>query len=359
VTVAGKDLLAGLVGRLVGRGETPPFTVPGVFRAGASVLAIADDDLTDLLFHVPLLRAIRQRYPATHIDVLVPEALSSLVVPSGFARRVMVYGPRQLRPWSPAFFALLKQVRRSGYQTSILMSFGHQGSLEAVSLASGAPLRLGPSHPGSYPAVNFEIRPPRDQRRYRGDRLEAATPFLDLPSLRGLREWPLPEERVRRMRQLVHFNKPRRDELLIAVDPALAKSGHGLTVQNLHFVVNQLSSQLPCRILALSLTAAPERLAEFESGLTTAPLALPRETLFDVVLLASQCDLVVAGNTDLFHFATAMGVPSVGLFLENEGADWVPADRPNARVIRIKPGRRVDIDTLMEAVEGARAGAGS
>ena len=352
----GRDLLARVVGRLVGRGDTPPFTVPATLRPDAPLLGIAGDDFSDLLFHVSLLRAIRERHPGAPLDLLVPERMSPLVVPTGLARRVLVYGPRQLRAWSPAFLALLKQVRGVGYQASLLLRFEPHAALEAVSLATGAPLRLGPSHPGAYPAVNFEVRPPGGAPGYRGDRLEAAVPFLDLPPLRERAAWPLPEDRVRRMRQLVHFNKPRRDELLIAVDPALGKTGRGLAVENLLFVVKQLGSQLPCRCLPLSLGEDGDRLAALQAGLDTAPPTLPRETLLDTVLLVSQCDLLVAANTDLFHFAVSLGVPSVGLFLEADGPEWEPA-RPNARVIRVRPGRRVDIDTLMEAVEGARAAA--
>lgn len=354
-TLADGSFVTGLLGRFISRSEAGPFTLPGVLGDESRLLAIDTGDLSDLLFHVPLLRTVRDRYPRARIDFLIPEEHTALVAPSGVAHNCLVYKRAQLKAWSPAFYALLKSLRGQHYDISVVMSFTPQTVLENVALASGARLRLGPSHGGSYPAVNFEIRTRENDTQYRGSRLAAAAPFLGLPSFAGERAWPLPEERVRRTRQLIHFNKPRQDEVLVGVDPAFGKTGAGLSVQNLHFVMNQLASQMPCRTLPLSVTADASVLAQFEAGLTMPPLTLPRESLFDVVLLASLCDLFIGGNTNLFHFAAASGVPTLGLFLKDDDPTWVPsADYANVRVLRVKPGQRVDIETLMESVEAVR-----
>jgi len=336
------------------RGDVKAFSLPGTLGDESRILAIDTGDLSDLLFHVPLLQAVRERYPRARIDFLIPEEHTSLITPSGIAHHCLAYRHKQLKAWNPAMISLLKTIRKRGYDLSMVMSFDPQSALESVALASGASLRLGPSHRGSFPAVNFEIRAQANNSRYRGARLSAAAPFLGLPAFAGDKAWPLPEERVRRTRQLIHFNKPRQDEVLVGVDPALGKSGVGLSAQNLHFVMNQLASQMPCRTLPLSIDADSDLLRQFEAGLTVPPLALPRESLFDTVLLASLCDLFIAGNTDLFHFAAASGVPTLGLFLKEVDPSWVPADYPNVRVLRVKGGQRVDIETLMESVEAVR-----
>ncbi len=349
-------LLSGVLGRVLQRGASAaPFALPGALAERSHILAVDTGDLTDLLFHVPLLQAVRERYPLSRVDFLVPEEHASLVVPSGLARQCLVYGRRQLRPWTPGFYSLLRSVRDLGADASVVMSFTAQPALEIVALASGARLRLGPSHAASYPAVNFEIRPPAGEPAYRGGRLRAAAPFLGLPPLPPTCRWDLPEDHMRRMQQLVHFNKPRRDEVLVGVDPALGKAGVGLSISSLHFLVTQLSSQMSCRVLPLTADADRERLGRFESGLSSPPLALPREALFDTVLLVANCDLFLAGNTDLFHFAAALGVPTIGLFLKEDRDMWVPVDSPHVRALRVTSGQRVDIDTLMEAVEAVRS----
>ncbi len=353
-SVEGK-LLSGFLGRFLQRGKAAaPFAVPGALGEKSRILAVDAGDLTDLLFHVPLIQSIRERFPLARIDFLLPEDHTSLVVPSGLARHCLVYNRRQLRPWTPGFYSLIKTVRREACDMSIVMSSSAQQALELVALASGARLRLGPTHAGSYPAVNFEIRDRGDDGRYRGARLRAAAPFLDLPDPGAGCRWRLPEDQLRRMRQLVHFNKPRQEEVLVGVDPALGKDGAGLSVGSLHFVVSQLASQMPCRVLPLTVASDRDRLVRFESGLPVPPLSLPKESLFDTVLLVGSCDLFLAGNTDLFHFAAALGVPTIGIFLKEDGPGWEPADADHVRVLRVTGGERVDIDTLMEAVEAVR-----
>ena len=352
--MADGNFVTGILGRFLSRGDAKAFSLPGTLGDESRLLAIDTGDLSDLLFHVPLLQAVRERYPRARIDFLIPEEHTSLITPSGVAHHCLSYRRQQLKPWSPGLFSLLKTIRKRNYDICMVMSFDPQKALESVAMASGASLRLGPSHRGAYPALNFEIRTPENDARYRGDRLAAAAPFLGLPPFADNKAWPLPDERVRRTRQLIHFNKPRQDEVLVGVDPALGKMGAGLSAQNLHFVINQLASQMPCRTLPLSIAADSALLAQFEAGLTVPPLALPRESPFDVVLLASLCDLFIAGNTDLFHFAAASGVPTLGLFLKDDDMSWVPADYPNVRVLRVKGGQRVDIETLMEAVEAVR-----
>jgi ADP-heptose:LPS heptosyltransferase len=298
-----------------------------------------------------LLQGIRRKHPKAQIDFLLPEAHLPLVVPSQLARQCLVYSGRQLRPWTPAFWSLVRSVRKNSYGVAILMTLDAAPQLERVLLGSGAALRLGPSHRQAYPAINFEIRPPTDRALYRGQRPALAAPFLGLDADQLVHGWPLPADKRRRMRQLVHFNKPRKEEILVGIDPGLGKTGHGIALQNLHFLVKQLSSQICCRILPLSDPGNQERAARFEAHLTGPPTGLPRDNLLDSILLLCECDLLVAGNTDLLHVAVAKGIPTIGLFMPQDGPQWHPTGRDKIRILRITQGQRVDIDTLMEAVE--------
>ena len=127
-------------------------------------------------------------------------------------------------------------------------------------------------------------------------------------------------------------------------------------MQNLHFIVRQIASQVPCRVLPLADPANEDRLKRFEMQLGNVPPGLHRDTLLETVLLLSQCDLFVAGNTDLFHFAVAQGVPTIGLFTAEDTPEWDPGVSGRARVVRVTRGERVDIETLMAALEAVTDG---
>ncbi len=338
------------------KGRSAVFSLPDALGQRAKVLCIDPGDLSELLFHAPLLNSLRRRYPDVQMDFLVPEEHAPLVVPSGLVRQCTLYKESQLSPWRPAFASLLKKVGAEDYDMTIVTSFVPRPRLELAALASGAPLRLGPSHADSYPAVNCELRSEREDETYFGDRVLRVAPFLNLePHALDVR-WPLPVDKVRHIAQQIHFHKPNPDQMLIGIDPGPGKSGFAFALDNLEFLVRQLGSQLVCKILPLGMPADSPRLKEFTTRLGQTPVGLPRENLLDMVLLLSQCDLFLAGNTDFFHMAVALGIPSVGLFSPQDGPAWRPGGRPNAVVLTMAKGEKVDIATLMEAVESVTRG---
>jgi len=331
------------------RGREAVFTLPGALTCGAGVLVLDSGDLADLIFHGPLLHGLRAGVPDLRVDVLLPEAHAQFMAASGLAQTCLTYRPAQLRPFRRGFFPLLRAARAGGYAATIIASHDPQPALARVAMAAGAPLRLGPSHANAWPAVNLEIRRGVADATYRGNRPAAALPLLGLPAPLSVWRWPLPPERLRQIRQLVRFNKNRPDDRLVAIDPGAGKNGPALALSSLQFLAGQLAGQLSCQIVPLSADGG-ERVRELTALLPVAPPALPRADLLETALLLSQCDLFLGGNTDLFHLAVSLGVPAVGLFTEEDGADWEPRGRPAARGLRVARGARVDAEALFAAV---------
>ena len=338
------------------RKKQEAFSVPGELGPQSRVLCIDAGDLTDALFHMPLLTALKRRHPEAELDFLIPEDHLDLVARSGLARECIVYKPGQISPWRPAFGSLMRRLGAGDYDVSVVMSFDPQPRLELGALASGARMRMGPSHADGWPAVNFEVRTRADTESYLGDRLALAAPFLGFDPQEFRPRWPLPDEAVRHATQQVHFHKPNPDQMLIGVDRGRSKGGYAFATENLLFLVRQLQSQFVCKVLSLGMPGDADLLRKFETGLSDVPVGLQRDSLLDIVVLLSRCDLFLAGNTDLFHFAVAMDVPTVGLFAEDEPARFVPRDRGNVKVLDAAHGEKVDIETLMEAVEAVTAG---
>ncbi len=350
-------LISSLMRPFFRKGEESSFTVPGAFREDSRILCIDPGDLSDVLFHIPLLTAIRRRFPGSKMDFLLPEKHAPLIVPSGLARQCIIYKDGQLNPWRPSFSSMLRKLSAGKYDVALVMSYEPRPRLELAALASGANFRYGPSHSDAWPAINFEMRAGAGTAAgYRGDRLRRAAPFLGFGPEEMNARWPLPMDKVRQMAQQVHFHKPNPDQMLIGVDPGVGKTGHAFALDNLQFLVRQLTSQLVCKVLPLGDPTDNERLDKFETRLSEVPVGLERETLLEMILLLSQCDLYISGNTDFFHFAVALGIPAIGLFGKNDGVEWIPTDRPRARVIPITKGEKVDIETLMEAVEAVTEG---
>ncbi len=353
------NLITSLMRPFFRKGRTASFTVPGNLGPTSRVLGIDVGDLSDAIFHMPLLAAVKRRYPSAEIDFLVPEEHLDLVARSGLAKECIVYKGGQLNPWRPAYGSLLRKLSERSYDMSVVMSFRPHPRLELGALASGANLRLGPSHDDGWPAVNFEVRPREGAAGYWGDRTVLTAPFLGFAPAEIRPGWPLPDDLMRHAAQQVHFHKPNPDQMLIGVDPGTTKSRHRFAPESWHFVIRQLTSQFVCSVLPLGHPDDRDHLKDFSARLSDIPVGLKRESLLEMLVLLTQCDLFLAGNTDLFHFAVAQGVPTVGLFTEAEAAHFRPNERPRVRVLEIERGEKVDIETLMEAVEAVTEGRAS
>lgn len=342
-------LLSAVLRPFFRKGMGARFALPDCLREDSRLLCIDAGCLSDTLFHMPLLTAIRRRFPGSAMDFLMPEKHAPLVVPSGLARQCLVYKPGQLNPWRPAFTSLLRQVQAGGYDMALMMSHEAQPALEMAALASGASLRFGPAHPEAWPSLNFELRSSADG--YLGDRLQHAAALFGFSPGELKPRWPLPMDKVRQMAQQVHFHKPNPRQLLVGIDPGQPLAGGDLPLESFQAAARVLTSKLECRLLPLGHPEQQERLARLEVLLSNVPSGLGRDTLLEVVLLLSQCDLFVAGNTDSFHFAVAMGVPAIGIFDDGVPACWRPRLSQHVRLLAPGDGGRIDPDLLLAAVE--------
>jgi ADP-heptose:LPS heptosyltransferase len=71
----------------------------------------------------------------------------------------------------------------------------------------------------------------------------------------------------------------------------------------------------------------------------------------DVVSLLGQCDLFIAGNTDLVYFAVAMGVPTVLLMTPPETEEDALPEAENLAVLPLTPGERFPIEDFIEETQ--------
>lgn len=352
-------LITALMKPFFRKGKETRFVLPGVLNDSSRILCLDGGDLSELIFHVPLLKAIRKNYPAATIDFLIPEKHQDLLAPSGLAKECLVYKENQLNPWRPSFGKLLKDLGNGKYDMTILMSREPHPRLELAALASGGALRMGPSHEQSWPAINFEIRPSCEQIQYYGDRLLSAGPFLNLPARDLNNRWPLPMELVRQMAQQVHFHKPNPDMMLVGVELGTDKDGKMLPLGDLHEAVRRLSRNFVCRVMALGPDADADRVRDFETKMSDSPLSLPRKTLMDHVLLLSQCDLFLAGNSDFFHLAVSLGLPTLGIFPESVTPGWIPYGRKRVTVLHLDKEGHLDPELILPAVEEVTGGRGT
>ena len=326
------------------------FKLPLVGPEGGRLLFIQSGTITDLLFAAPLITGLHRAYPRCRIGVLVREDSSELIRHHPHVHDMMQYPAGRMSLTRPGFYQMVRQLRKRSYDMVIHMGMNPDPACEILGYLCGAPVRVGPQHSRSYPYVNCELRWNADSG-YEGRRLAEVAGLMGVKLSEEVRGSVLTEQDIRFARQLVHFRKPQKDQLLVGIDPGKGKSNTKVLDRTLSYLVNAIYKRYRSKIIVLTTPDNDEEAARFEKKLPCEQIDLPRHNVKDVVALTSQCDLFLAGNTDLLHFAAGFGVPTIGLFTERDSRRWVPRDAPHVSIIEGQRGKKLALSDFLAQVE--------
>ncbi len=327
-----------------------PISFGEAFRNVERILVIPERGVAGALFSMPTLKALRRGFPSGKIAVLVHEEDQDLLEGIGEVDRVIGYSlPRGIRRFS----ALLALGHRIGsYKFDIAIILDREPDIERAFICylSHAPVRGGLQSDGSHPFLNLEVSSNVSGQTRAQLGIEIARIMgIDVSGL-GL-AWEVPERERRLAEQLVHFRKPREDELLVGFDPGPGRGGTSLSVSQQARLLDKLCSDYQARAILLT---APEHhwlVGKLESMLSREPIVVQQRRMRDVVSLLRQCDLFVASNTDLVYFAVAMGIPTVSLMTPVEVRDAAFPDSGFLEIVELTPGERFPIQEFIERTQ--------
>jgi ADP-heptose:LPS heptosyltransferase len=339
--------LAPLLGRIVRR---EPFTLPGDINDQCRVLVVDSGDLTELLFFAPVLAHLRRRYPGMRITMLVREGNGELIRTLEPVSEMISYEPEHLSLMSSTYLNLLRRVKGRSFDVVLLL--GHEFDLarSLVALFSRAKLRAGFSQTFTYPFINCEIRP-GDGGQYEGPRALNFLNVLGQSPGDSVMWWKLPDVDSRWAQQMIHFRKPDKDTMLVAVDPGIGKGGHRLVESALAQYATEVARRHNARLLLLSNNLDEKGMARFRALLPNNVLDLQPKNVKEALALLSRADLVLAGNTDYFHFAVSMRRPTIGFFTRFDAANWFPKSAPWVLIIQGVRGQQISIDEICSKID--------
>jgi ADP-heptose:LPS heptosyltransferase len=335
-----------------------PISFSEAFRDVERILIMPEPGVTGALFAMPTIRAFRRGYPSGKIAALVPDEDRDLLEGASELDRVIGYSlPRGVRRLS-ALGSLAKRLH--SYRFDIAIVLDREFDLERVLLcyATGAKVRAGMQSTSNEPFLNLEVsrKVPGRTRAQLG--LEIARVIgIDVSDL-TLR-WVVPERERRLAEQLVHFRKPRDEELLVGFDPGPGRGGTSMSLAQQARLLDKLCTDYQAKAILLTSPENQDVARRLESMLSREPIVVQQRRMRDVVSLLGQCDLFVAGNTDLVYFAVAMDVPTVSLMAEREIDQAALPENRLIEIVKLVPGERFPIEEFIERTEAVLlAGAG-
>lgn len=339
-------LLSPLIGRMTPTGE---FALPGDLANDSRVLIIDSGELTEILFFAPVLRFLKRKYPGMRVTFLVREGNSELVRTMGEINEMITYEPGHLSLTSTTFVTLVRRLRRKDFGVAFLLGSEFNVARAVLSLATRARVRVGFASESSWPYVNCEVRP-ASKYSYEGSKIRAFLTILG-GGFENAPGWTLPDQDARWAKQRIHFHKPNKKTKFIVVDPGLGKGQHRLVDDSFAYLVNQLCMRMTAKVLVLSNNLDDKRMQVFKSALSVEMLGLEPKNVKEALALLSGADLFLSGNTDFFHFAVSMRIPTLGLFTRHDEGRWFPKNTPWVQILQGVKGQRVSLDEFNSKID--------
>jgi ADP-heptose:LPS heptosyltransferase len=343
--------LAQFVSRYLLKFKSPePISFAAAFADVQRILIVPERGVTGVLFAMPTVRAMRRGFPEGKIAVLAHEEDRDLLDGLPDLDRVIGYAlSKGVRRFS-ALMALSHRLRSYKFDLAILLDRHFTLERALICYMTGAAVRAGLQSDESHPFFNLEVSRNVSGRARAQLGLEVARLMgIDVDDLRL--SWEVPERERRLAEQLIHFRKPREDELLVGFDPGPGRGGTSITIAQQAKLLDRLCSDYKARAILLT---APEHHAvikRLEGMLGREPIIVQQRKMRDVVSLLGQCDLFIAGNTDLVYFAVAMGVPTVLLMTPPETEEDALPEAENLAVLPLTPGERFPIEEFIEETQ--------
>ncbi|MCB1164269.1 MAG: glycosyltransferase family 9 protein [Candidatus Krumholzibacteriia bacterium] len=327
------------------------FSLSRGFSEARRLLFVDSGRLCDLVFFLPVMQALHREQPELELQVMVEDRWAELLRREAMLSGLLVYKTDQLKARSASYYRLLKEVRNREFDTVILLGDEADPPRDLVAYASQAALRIGVFREERDQLLNCMLRW-QGHERYHMELAWELSRFFRLDYDPSQWRFTLRPEEQRAADQLIHFRKPVKDQVLIAVDPGRGLGERRLARGNLAYLVNHLTERLRGKVLLLHLDEDADAAAEFRRDLRGEALDMPPQGLRERLALLSRCDLLVAGNTEFFHAAVAAGVPSLGLFSAADSSRWEPRRRERVGVLRGQPGQKMSLREIDAAVEG-------
>jgi heptosyltransferase-3 len=314
------------------------------------ILVIRQDDrIGNLILTTPLLSALRKSFPQTHISYLASKTFHTLFYNSSLVDQIFVAKKRQyiFHPLSLVFF--IRKIRNQKFDLAFDASDENSFSLNNSFMAylSGAKYRIGYKKPNSDLFLNLEVPSLPFQRH-------AAEMHLDLLRFlvgdfegNDLKIEVDPGNRLS-VKKYLEEKGILPDDFLIGINIG-GRGNKRWDLDNFIRLADWLTDDLDAKVIFIwgpeekkivkGLTLKNEK-KQILSDLFTFPV---------LAVLIERCNLFISGDTGAMHLSTAVGTPTLALFLDSDPIKFGP--RGKAHKIICSAGGKISVEAVKKTAK--------
>jgi len=320
--------------------------LPGIRK----ILVIRQDDrIGNLILTTPLLSALRRFFPKAHISYLASKTFHTLFSNSSLVDQILVAKKRQyiFHPLSLVFF--IRKIRKQKFDLAFDSSDENNFSLNNSFLAylSGAKYRIGYKKPNSSLFLNLEVPSFSLQRHASEMHLDLLRFLVGYFTGADLKIEVDPKNRFS-VKQYLQEKSIRSDDFLIGINVG-GTGKKRWDLKNFTHLADWLIEEFDAKVIFIW---GPEE-KKVVKGIT-----LKNENkqilsdLFPLPVLAAlieRCNLFISGDTGAMHLSTAVGTPTLALFLDSDPLKFGPKGKTH-KIICSSNGK-ISVDTVKKVIK--------
>ncbi len=334
IEIAFRRFLIRLLSRLV-RVQRP---LPTEVDFGAcKFLFVRQDRIGDVLVSTPLFHALKKRYPAATIDVLLSVNNHVALSNDPVIRKRWLYDKGVL-----STIRMIREIRREKYDFVIDLMDNPSATSTVVCLLSGSRWNVGLEKENAYV---YDIVVPLLSRKdtHIVDRIaQLLVPFGIDPGREDLRIRYTVADRSRRFANDVLKRVRQSPGKVVGINISAGHDVRFWGVDNFRALLSLLQRRIPHRQFLLLFKPAHKRLArEIAEGFRNVSVSPDTESFDEFAALISLLGLIITPDTSAVHLAAAFGIPAVVLYVQSnkELRIWDPYGSPSINLV-------ADVDDL-------------
>lgn len=310
---------------------------------GSILVLRIDERVGNVLLTTPLLSALRARFPAARIDVLVAASKASIVAdadPIRFEKRDLF-----VRPWR--FLSLVWGLRKR-YDVAIDASHWHHFSVSSALLLgwTGSPVRIAHARGEATRFATHVVDAPDGVERETRTKLRLLGPLVDGEAVVAPMRTALGAGGDARTRMDAWIAENLPDQRIVGLAPGARKADHRIDPAVFAALARHATDRGAAPLVLWGPGEEPiaERVAK-EGGAILAP---PTD-LDELAALMRNAAAVVTNDTGPMHLSVACEAPTIALFLRANPDRWGHADPPHAVIACDE----LDADRIVERATAA------
>ncbi len=284
----------------------------------------------DLLASVPLFRAIKERFPDSHLTVVASPQNYYAVVKNKYIDELFVFDKKKL--FNP--FYMLKTIRllRRSYDLAIMpvtVAISYTSSL--LTRIARAKTRIGPSSLDG--KINdfdyfFDRRVSLNWKKHPDSHvsdfgLEILRPFgIDTKNFSSHIEFG--QEEFGLVRQYFEENNVDEKAVIIGIHPGAGKPKNRWSLVKFGKLIAELEKEFAPEFIITGSKSDAREINYFKKNYGTKLKYFLDKEIPLLAALISRCDLFITNDTGVMHVAGATNVPQISIFGPTNPFNWAP-----------------------------------